>query len=131
MTRTEQDKVPSRQLDELALLLRDFARRRDWEEYHTPKNLSVALASEVGELLALFRWLTPEESMHAMEDPETSLSIRDELADITQFLIRLADVLGVDLDAAVRSKVAINEARYPATSKAHSRTRRPTELPQR
>ena len=131
MTKTEQDKVPSRQLDELALLLRDFARRRDWEEYHTPKNLSLALASEVGELLALFRWLTPEESMHAMEDPETSLSIRDELADVTQFLIRLADVLGVDLDAAVRSKVAINETRYPATSKAHSRTRRPTELPQR
>jgi NTP pyrophosphatase (non-canonical NTP hydrolase) len=122
-----EQEYPSRQLDELARLLRDFAHRRSWEQYHTPKNLALALASEVGELLALFRWLTPDESMHVMEDPETVVAVRDELADVTQFLIRLADVLGVDLDAAVRSKIALNEARFPTTSKAHSRPRRPDE----
>lgn len=102
-------------LDDLAQLLRQFAQARDWEKYHTPKNLAMALAGEVGELVACFQWLTPDESVLAMEDPASGAAIESELADVLQYLIRLADVLGVDLTEAVRKKAAINETRFPPT----------------
>jgi len=100
-------------LRDLAGLLRSFAQARDWEQYHTPKNLAMALAGEVGELVACFQWLTPEESAHLMEDPGTAAAVESELADVLQYLIRLADVLGVDLAEAVRNKARINETRFP------------------
>lgn len=98
----------------LASLLRDFAQARDWEKYHTPKNLAMALAGETGELLALFQWLTPDESARVMQDPTTAAAVRSELADVLQYLIRLADVLGVDLAEAVRRKIQVNESRFPS-----------------
>jgi NTP pyrophosphatase (non-canonical NTP hydrolase) len=97
----------------LAGLLRAFAQARDWEKYHTPKNLAMALAGETGELLALFQWLTPDESADVMQDPITAAAVEAELADVLQYLIRLADVLGVDLAEAVRRKVQVNESRFP------------------
>ena len=100
-------------LHELAALLRAFAQARDWERYHTPKNLAMALAGEVGELVACFQWLTPDESIHIMDDPGTAEAVESELADVLQYLIRLADVLGVDLADAVREKVRRNETRFP------------------
>lgn len=100
-------------LHELAALLRAFAQARDWERYHTPKNLAMALAGEVGELAACFQWLTPDESAHVMDDPGTAEAVESELADVLQYLIRLADVLGVDLADAVRKKVRRNETRFP------------------
>lgn len=100
-------------LSDLAAILRGFAKARDWEQYHTPKNLAMALAGETGELLACFQWLTPEESAHVMQDPATGAAVESELADVFQYLIRLADVLGIDLAEAVRKKIRINETRFP------------------
>jgi dCTP diphosphatase len=100
-------------LRDLARLLRSFAQARDWEQYHTPKNLAMALAGEAGELVACFQWLTPDESAQVMEDPGTAAAVESELADVLQYLIRLADVLGVDLAEAVRNKARINETRFP------------------
>lgn len=100
-------------LGELAELLRTFARARDWEQYHTPKNLVMALAGEVGELVACFQWLTAEESAHIMEHSAEANAVESELADVLQYLIRLADVLQVNLADAVRKKVRVNERRFP------------------
>ena len=100
-------------LSDLAAMLRAFAEARDWEQYHTPKNLAMALAGEAGELVACFQWLTPDESAHVMDDPGTAEAVESELADVLQYLIRLADVLGVDLAEAVRRKARLNEARFP------------------
>src|SRR5689334_2457130 len=104
------------ELAELAATLRAFAAARDWEKYHTPKNLVMALSAEVGELTELFQWLTPDEAGSAMHDPERAAGIKDELADVLIYLIRLADVLGVDLAQAARAKIHRNESRFPATS---------------
>lgn len=105
---------PDDSLGDLAVSLRNFSLARDWERYHTPKNLAMALAGEVGELLACFQWLTPDESARVMHDPRTAAAIESELADVLQYLIRLADVLGVDLAEAVRRKMRLNETRFPA-----------------
>lgn len=97
----------------LAGLLRDFAQARNWERYHTPKNLAMALAGETGELLACFQWLTPGESARIMQDPASAEAVESELADVLQYLIRLADVLDIDLAHAVRMKLRTNEKRFP------------------
>ena len=106
---------PGDSLGDLAADLRAFARARDWERYHTPKNLAMALAGEAGELVACFQWLTPEESAQVMHDPGAAADVASELADVLQYLIRLADVLGVDLAEAVRTKMKLNETRFPAS----------------
>jgi NTP pyrophosphatase (non-canonical NTP hydrolase) len=103
-------------LSDLADLLRSFAQARDWERYHTPKNLAMALAGEAGELLACFQWLTPDESVRIMQDPSSAEAVEAELADVLQYLIRLADVLHVDLADAVRKKIQVNEKRFPQNS---------------
>ena len=101
--------------DSLECLRRDlaqFAAARDWDQFHTPKNLAMALAGEAGELLAHFQWLTPAQSRAL--PPEKRLLVAHELADILIYLVRLADKLEVDLLLATHEKVAINETRYPA-----------------
>jgi dCTP diphosphatase len=90
-----------------------FAREREWEPFHSPKNLSMALAGEVGELLELFQWLSEEASRQVARDPATARRVRDEIADVLVYLVRLAAVLEVDLDEAVRSKLASNARKYP------------------
>jgi NTP pyrophosphatase (non-canonical NTP hydrolase) len=99
-------------LGELAVKLRAFAAARDWEQFHTPKNLAMALAGEVGELLAELQWLTPDEASRVMEDPKAAARMRSELADVTIYLVRLADGLGVDLIEASIAKLAETERRY-------------------
>jgi NTP pyrophosphatase (non-canonical NTP hydrolase) len=99
-------------LGELAVRLREFAAARDWEQFHTPKNLAMALAGEVGELLAELQWLTPQEASRVMEDPEAAARMRSELADVTIYLVRLADSLGVDLVDASFAKLAESDHRY-------------------
>jgi NTP pyrophosphatase (non-canonical NTP hydrolase) len=104
---------PDDSISGLAAALRAFAQARDWEQLHTPKNLAMALAGETGELVACFQWLTPDQSVRVMEEPDAAAEVESELADILQYLIRLADVLGVDLAQAVRTKMTINETRFP------------------
>ncbi|WP_343953200.1 nucleotide pyrophosphohydrolase [Nonomuraea longicatena] len=97
-------------LEGLAARLRGFAQERDWERFHTPKNLVMALSGEVGELVAEFQWLTPEEAGDL--DEQTLARVRDELGDVTGYLVRLADVLGVDLVAAAHAKLDDSARRY-------------------
>lgn len=101
-------------LDGLIERLREFMAAREWEQFHTPKNLSMALAGEVGELLAELQWLTPAESSEVMNDPQPATRIRSELGDIMIYLTRLADILGVDLIEAAHAKLDESEVRYDA-----------------
>jgi NTP pyrophosphatase (non-canonical NTP hydrolase) len=114
-------------IDGLQGKLRDFTSERDWEQFHTPKNLVMALAGEVGELTAIFQWLSPEESTGAMADPSRAEHVRDEMADVLAYLLRLADVLGVDLDAALQAKIIKNAKRYPVET-ARGNARKHTDL---
>ena len=98
-------------LTDLQDAIRDFADRRDWHQFHTPKNLAMAVCGEAGELAAEFQWLTPEESSSLT--PEQLEAVRLEIADVAIYLLRCADVLGVDVAAAVHDKLAINESRFP------------------
>jgi NTP pyrophosphatase (non-canonical NTP hydrolase) len=90
-----------------------FARERDWDPFHSPKNLAMALTGEVGELVELFQWLSEADSHRVAHDPATARRVRDEIADVLVYLVRLAAVLDVDLDEAVRSKLASNALKYP------------------
>lgn len=93
--------------------IRRFAVVRGWEPYHTPKNLAMALASEVGELCEVFRWLTPEESRAAPQDTSLRVAIADELADVANIVLLLSVHTGIDLTEAIREKMAKNEIKYP------------------
>ena len=90
-----------------------FAAERDWDQFHSPKNLSAALAVEAAELLEIFQWMTEEESEEVASGGAKAEDVRHELADVQIFLLRLADRLNVDLEGAVKEKMAINGARYP------------------
>jgi NTP pyrophosphatase (non-canonical NTP hydrolase) len=91
-----------------------FARERDWDQFHSPQNLAMALTGEVGELVELFQWLSEDASHRVAREPATARRVRDEIADVLVYLARLAAVLDVDLDEAVRSKLAANALKYPA-----------------
>jgi NTP pyrophosphatase (non-canonical NTP hydrolase) len=93
--------------------LRDFAVERDWEQFHSPKNLVMALAGEVGELTEIFQWLTPDESVGVMVEFASAGRVREEMADVLAYLLRLSDVLGVDLEAALAEKIVKNAQKYP------------------
>lgn len=97
-------------LAELADELRAFAAERDWEQFHTPKNLAMALAGEAGELLAEYQWLTPQESL-ALDDQKRQ-AVADEMGDVLIYLVRLADVAGIDLLEAASAKLQLNRRRY-------------------
>ena len=101
-----------RSLEELAALIRAFASERDWDQFHTPKNLAMGVAIEAAELMEEFHWLTAEESRALA--PERLAAVKHEIADVLVYLVLLADKLGVDLMAAAAEKVAINAAKYPA-----------------
>lgn len=100
------------EFDVLMQLLREFAEERDWEKFHTPKNLVMALAGEAGELVAEFQWLTPSESERSGLSPEQLTAIAMEIADVQIYLLRLADVLGLDIPTAVRQKIEVNRTRF-------------------
>jgi dCTP diphosphatase len=90
-----------------------FARERDWEQFHNPKNLSMALIAEAAELVEHFQWLTGEQSF-LRDQPEKKAEVALEMADILIFLVRCAERLDIDLLDAAQRKIAINQARYPA-----------------
>ena len=98
-------------LEQLRRRLAGFARQRDWEQFHSPKNLSMALIAEAAELVEHFQWLSEDESCNLAADKKAE--VRLELADILIYLIRTADRLNVDLIQAAHDKIALNERRYP------------------
>jgi len=100
-------------INKLLDLQRKFVKERDWDTFHTPKNLSMALAGETGELVEIFQWLTPEESFEIMEDQTKATQINHELADILYYTLRIADRLNVDLEKAMVEKLKQNARRYP------------------
>lgn len=103
--------MPPDSLDELSRRLVEFARARDWEQFHSPKNLAMALIAECAELVEHFQWLTEEQSYALPADKRDEVAL--ELADILIYLVRCAQRLDVDLLAAAQRKIALNEARYP------------------
>ena len=98
-------------LDELAVRLADFARERDWDPFHAPKNLAMALAGDLGELLEHFQWLSEQQSANLSADARDAVAL--ELADVLLYLVRLADKLEIDLAAAAVRKIGLNAVKYP------------------
>ncbi len=99
-------------LDALKLQIRTFAAERQWQPYHTPKNLAMALIVEAAELVEIFQWLTPEQSTRLTEQQHEA--VRHEVADVLIYLTRLADVLDIDLLAAASAKIELNARKYPS-----------------
>ena len=98
-------------LNTLKQRLREFADARDWDQFHSPKNLSMALSVEVAEIVEHFQWLTEEQSINL---PQNKLDeVEAELADTFVYLVRLSDKLGIDLFAAAEKKISVNEQKYP------------------
>jgi NTP pyrophosphatase (non-canonical NTP hydrolase) len=112
-------------LDLLRDQLREFAAARDWDQFHSPKNLAMALSVEAAELLEIFQWLTEAQSRSLA--PEARAAASDEIADVLLYLIRLSDALGIDPIAAARRKLVANGEKYPV-DKARGNSRKYTEL---
>ena len=112
------------ELDALRERLRAFAAAREWDQFHSPKNLAMALAAEAGELLEIFQWLTEDESRNL--SPAARAAASDEIADVLLYLVRLADTLGIDPAAAADRKLLANAERYPV-DKARGNRRKYTQ----
>jgi dCTP diphosphatase len=104
-----------------------FARERDWEQFHAPKNLSMALAAEAAELMEHFLWASPEESRVVALDPEKRAKIAEELADVVIYSLEFANATGLDISANIEAKIAANARKYPI-EKARGRSAKYTEL---
>ena len=115
----------STELEELRVRLREFAAERDWDPFHSPKNLAMALSAETGELLEIFQWLTEAQSRSL--SPEAQAAASEEIADVLLYLVRLGDQLGIDLAAAARRKLAANALKYPV-EKARGSSKKYNEL---
>ena len=112
-------------LESLRDQLRTFASERDWDQFHSPKNLAAALAVEASELLEHFQWLTEAQSQQL--PPETLNEVSNEVADVLLYLIRISDKLGIDLIAAANAKIVLNAEKYPV-EKARGSSRKYTEF---
>jgi NTP pyrophosphatase (non-canonical NTP hydrolase) len=112
-------------LDLLRDQLRAFAAARDWDQFHSPKNLAMALSVEAAELLEIFQWLTEAQSRSLA--PGARAAASDEIADVLLYLIRLCDALGIDPIAAAHRKLVVNGEKYPV-DKARGNSRKYTEL---
>jgi len=117
--------MPEQSLEELAVRLREFAAERDWDQFHSPKNLAMALSVEASELLEHFQWLTEKQSSSL--SPEKLQQVREEIGDVLIYLTRLADKLGIDILAAAFMKEEKNRIKYPA-DKAKGSANKYTEL---
>lgn len=112
---------------ELKRRIEAFAQERDWLQFHSPKNLSMALAAEAAELMEHFLWMEPEASRALPADPRKTQRIREELADIIIYALEFANVAGIDVAEAVRDKMVLNAQKYPV-EKARGRSDKYTEL---
>ena len=100
-------------VNEVRNKLRKFAEERNWEQFHSPKNLSMALAAEAAELLEIFQWLTEEQSKDIISSAKEIAQVKEEIADVFIYLVRLADKLNIDIEKEVFAKIALNEKKYP------------------
>lgn len=113
--------------NKLAIALERFAQERDWVQFHSPKNLVMALTGEVGELNELFQWLTESQSMDMTSNETARQRVAEELADVLFYLVRIASVTGIDLNQAALAKLAQNETKYPV-AKARGSSKKYTDL---
>ena len=104
-----------------------FARERDWEQFHTPKNLSMALAAEAAELMEHFLWASPEKSREIANDPSKRPKIAEELADVVIYALEFANSTGLDVAGAIEEKMAANARKYPV-EKSRGRAEKYTDL---
>ncbi len=119
--------VPLIDVRALGEALAAFAAERNWDQYHSPKNLTMALSGEIGELSEIFQWLSEDDSRSVAVNPETATAVREELADVMLYLVRLAYVLGVDLNEAVIQKLQKNTENYPV-DKSHGSNKKYDKL---
>ena len=112
-------------IEKLRDAMREFARVRDWDQFHSPKNLAMALSVEAAELLENFQWLTEEQSRRL--DPKAQAAVRREIADVLLYLVRLGDQLGIDPVAAAQAKLVENAQKYPV-EKSRGNRKKYTEL---
>ncbi len=112
-------------IDQLRGQLRQFAAERDWDQFHSPKNLAMALSVEAAELLEIFQWL--DDAQSARLTPPAMAAASDEIADVLLYLVRLSDKLGIDPIASAQRKLVANAAKYPA-DKARGTSKKYTEL---
>ena len=99
-------------MDDLIQKLRDFVRERDWEQFHSPKNLAMALSVEVAEIVEMFQWMTEEQSRNL--NPEKLSELKEEIGDVMIYLTNLADKFGINPVEAAKEKIEINNRKYPA-----------------
>lgn len=102
------------EIADLTAAVREFSRERDWEQFHDPKSLVLALVGEVGELAELFQWVPAADAVQRFAAPDRRARAAEEMADVLVYLVRLADVLGVDLGEAARTKLVDSHRRFPA-----------------
>ena len=114
-------------LGEIKARVLAFAQEREWEQFHAPKNLSMALAAEAGELMEHFLWCDPDASREVVNHPIKRQQIQEELADVVIYAIQFANMAGIDLAAVIESKMAANAAKYPV-EKSKGRSDKYTEL---
>jgi len=117
--------TPDQSLDALRLKLREFASERDWEQFHTPKNLAMALSVEASEIVEHFQWLTAKESQEL--DKETLEKVAEEIGDVINYVVSLADILEIDPSDAAFQKIATNARKYPV-DRSKGNARKYTEL---
>jgi NTP pyrophosphatase (non-canonical NTP hydrolase) len=109
-----------RSLHEIMQIIREFVKERGWEKYHKPESLAVSASIEIGELLELFQWLEDEEIEGYLKDEDFRSRLSSEIADVMIYMLRLADVTGINPTDAILSKMKINEKKYPS-DEWHSR----------
>ena len=100
-------------VNEIKALIAQFIKERDWEQFHSPKNLSMAIAIEAAELMEMFQWMTVDEAVAQSKQPELRSRIEEEIADIAIYVLSLCNTLGLDLSAAISSKIEKNRNKYP------------------
>ena len=101
-------------IEELALLVREFAADREWDQFHSLRNLVLALVGEVGELAAELQWVPDSDVQQLLTDPVQKKAVASELADIFSYLLRLADIADISLEAELKDKILLNQTRYPS-----------------
>jgi len=110
-------------LPDIRKKIRTFAEERDWDQFHSPKNLTMGLAAEAAELLEIFQWLTEEQSKEIVKNEKEMALVREEVADVFIYLVRLADKLGIDIEEEVKKKMKVNEKKYPVELSKGSATK--------